>query len=188
MLKFVRGVTSFIAFLLAAGAAHAGPFDCSVVYDEFDSFMNRNYLLNPEAYGQVLQGQITRDQYNGAQKGRIMLRPGRQGWGVAIVQTNKNLRGKFVYTWGGRGDSRGTPLLILRDVTLYARVEDGTGRKLTREIRVTASQTVDLDKGRASIGANADIRFRNVDGKTLALEAVNGAKLTFPMESLCKQG
>jgi hypothetical protein len=27
-----------------------------------------------------------------------------------------------------------------------------------------------------------------VDGKTLVLEAVNGAKLTFPMESLCRQG
>ena len=167
--------------------AQAGPFDCSVAYDEFDSFMNKNYLLKPDAYGEVIKGRISRDQYNSGQKGKLLLRPGRQGWGVAIVHTNKNTRGKFLYTWGGRGDARGTPLLILRDITLYGRVNDGHGLRVTREIRVSASQAVDLDAGRASAGPEADLRFRNLDGKTLVIEPVNGAQLTFPVSTLCKQ-
>lgn len=186
MSKLIKCIA--VAFTLAAftGPAAAGPFDCSVVYDEFDSFMNKNYLLDPGAYGPVVSGKISRAQYNSGQKGKLLLRPGRQGWGVAIVHTNKNTRGKFLFTWGGRGDARGAPLLILRDVTLYGRVEDGRGRRVTREIRVSSSQTVDLDAGRASAGPAADLRFRNVDGKTLQVEAVNGAKITFPMASLCK--
>lgn len=183
-------LTKCSAALLMAGAlaspAAAGPFDCSVVYDEFDSFMNKNYLLKPDAYGPVVSGKISRAQYNSGQKGKLLLRPGRQGWGVAIVHTNKNAQGKFLFTWGGRGDARGAPLLILRDVTLFGRVQDGHGRRVIREIRVSSSQTVDLDAGRASTGTGADLRFRNVDGKTLQIEAVNGAKLTFPMASLCK--
>jgi hypothetical protein len=106
--------------------------------------------------------------------------------GVAIVHTNKNTRGRFLFTWGGRGDARGTPLLVLRDVTLFGRVADGYARRVTREIRVSSSQSVDLDAGRASAGPEADIRFYNVDGKTVVIEAVNGAKLAFPVATLCK--
>jgi hypothetical protein len=186
-----RKICLFVGLAAAVAAisasANAGPFDCSVAYDEFDSFMNKNYLLKPEAYGPVLTGKISRDQYNSQQKGKLMLRPGREGMGVAIVHTNKNTRGKFLFTWGGRGDAHGTPLLLLRDVTLFGRVADGFAPRLTREIRVSSSQTVDLDTGRASAGPAADIWYRNVDGRMLQIEAVNGARLTFPMATLCKQ-
>lgn len=170
-----------------AAPAYAGPFDCSVVYDEFDSLMNKNYLLQPEAYGPVVQDRLSREQFNTQQKGKLLLRPGREGSGVAIVKTNQNKWGKLLFTWTGRGDSRGTPLLVIHDVTLYARVKEGGGRRQIREIRMTASQTVDLDTGRASTSAEADIRYRNVGGKTLYIEAVNGARLVFPLETLCRQ-
>ncbi|MCG8652562.1 MAG: hypothetical protein MI861_22165, partial [Pirellulales bacterium] len=152
----------------------------------FDSFMNKNYLMKPDAYGPVLTGKITRQQYNAQQKGKLMLRPGREGMGVAIVHTNKNTRGKFLFTFGGRAGARGTPLLVLRDVTLFGRVADGFSPRRTREVRVSSSQMVDLDRGRASSGPEADIWYRNIDGQTLQIEAVNGARLTFPVATLCK--
>jgi hypothetical protein len=116
-----------------------------------------------------------------------MLRPDRKGLGVAIVRTNKNTYGKFLFSWGGPGDARGTPLLILRDVTLFGRVQDGNAPKTTREIRVSSSQTVDLDRGLTGEGPESDIWFHDIDGKTMQVEAVNGATLAFPMETLCSQ-
>ena len=175
----------FLLPVFSAAPAHAGSFDCNVVYDEFDSLMNKNFLQNPEAYVQVKQGRLSRGEYNGEQKGKLLLRPDRKGLGVAIVKTNRNTWGKFLYTWGGPGDSRGTPLMILRDLTLFGRVVDGNAPKTVREIRVSSSQTVDLDRGMTTEGPEADIWFRNVDGKTMFIEAVNGATLTFPMETLC---
>ncbi len=176
-----------IAAGLASAPAHAGSFDCSVVYDEFDSLMNKDFLTNPENYVQVATGKLTRADYNGRQKGRLMLRPDRKGLGVAIVRTNKNTWGKFLFSWGGPGDARGTPLLILRDITLFGRVQDGNAPKMTREIRVSSSQTVDLDRGLTGEGPESDIWFHDVDGKTMQVEAVNGATLAFPMETLCSQ-
>lgn len=164
----------------------AGPFDCSVSYDEFDSFMNRNFLIQPEGYVASVQNAITQAQAR-QQGAALMLGPGRKGMGVAIAKTNKNAHGKLLFSWEGRGDLRGTPLLILRDVTLFSKVETGAGRKRYREIRVSASQMIDLDTGRATQGEGADLRYQAVDAKTIRLEAINGAQLTFPMETLCKQ-
>lgn len=179
------GAFAGLVLALAASPSLAGPFDCSVVYDEFDSFMNKGYLVSPDKYGPVLAGKITREYFDQNQKGRLLLRPGREGMGVAVVRTNNNGYGKLLFSWGGRGDAQGTPLLVLRDITLYTDVENGSGLKLTREVRVTSSQSVDLDSGRASSGADADLTYRNIDGKTLLIEPVNGASLTFPMETLC---
>lgn len=186
-MKRVCAALASIAPLFLCTPTQAGSFDCSVVYDEFDSLMNKDFLTNPGNYVQVKQGQMTRDDYNGQQKGKLMLRPDRKGLGVAIVRTNKNSWGKFLYSWGGPGDLRGTPLLILRDVTLFGRVEDGANARVTREIRVSSSQQVDLDRGLTGEGQEADIWFHNVDGKTMQIEAVNGATLAFPMETLCAQ-
>jgi len=186
-MKRLCTMLAFIAPVLASPSALAGSFDCSVVYDEFDSLMNKDFLTNPGNYVRVTQGKMSRADYNSQQKGKLMLRPDRQGLGVAIVHTNKNAWGKFLYSWGGPGDSRGNPLLILRDVTLFGRVKDGAAPRVIREIRVSSSQTVDLDTGLTGEGPESDIWFHNVDGKTMQLEAVNGATLAFPMETLCLQ-
>lgn len=183
-----KTASAFAALALLAATAQtalAGPYDCSVVYDEFDSFMNRNFLIKPEGYVASLQNAITQAQAQ-KQGAALMLGPGRRGMGVAIVRTNGNAHGKLLFSWEGRGDLRGTPLLILRDITLYRKVEDGSGQKKHREVRVSASQMIDLDTGRATQGDAADLRYQAVDAKTIRIEAINGAKLTFPMESLCK--
>lgn len=186
MIKYL--IAALAALTLSTGdsaPAHAKLFNCNVVYDEFDSFMNKDFLLQPQAYGKGLQDKITRAETT-QQNRALLLHPSREGMGVAIVQTNKNVHGKFLFMWSGRGDFRGTPLLILREVKLFKRVQDGGGLKKRREIRLSAAQMVDLDTGRVTQGNGGDIRYQAVDAKTIQLEAVNGAKLFFPMETLCK--
>ncbi|MHA1164127.1 MAG: hypothetical protein ACTSP0_00885 [Alphaproteobacteria bacterium] len=186
MMKYLTAALAALTFSAGLGApVHARLFNCNVVYDEFDSFMNKDFLLQPQAYGKGLQDKIS--QADAArQSGALLLHPSRKGLGVAIVKTNKNVQGKFLFSWSGRGDLRGTPLLILRDVMLFGRVQDGGGLKKRREIRLSASQMVDLDTGRVTQGSGGDIRYQATDAKTIQLEAVNGAKLFFPMETLCK--
>ena len=176
----------FLLVATFAPQAAAGPFDCSVVYDEFDSFMNKNYLIKPDAFVRTIQGKISQAD-TAKQANALMLSPQRQGMGVAIVQTNKKAYGKVLFSWSGRGDLRGTPLLIMRDVTMYKSVEDGNGRRIYREIRVSAAQMIDLDTGRATQGATADIRYDASNPKQIVLEAINGAKISFPMETACRK-
>lgn len=75
--------------------------------------------------------------------------------------------------------------MILRDLTLFGRVTDGKAPKTVREIRVSSSQTVYLNRGMLRERPEADIWFRSVDSKTMFIESVNGATLTFPMKTLC---
>lgn len=166
--------------------ADAKLFNCNVVYDEFDSFMNKDFLVQPQAYVNSLQDKISQAEA-GKQSGALLLSPGHQGMGVAVVKTNGNAYGKFLFSWSGRGDLRGTPLLILREVSIYGKVDTGAGLKKFREIRMSAGQTVDLDTGKGTQGNGADIRYQALDTSTIQLEAVNGAKLTFPMETLCQR-
>jgi hypothetical protein len=183
--KYIAMLAVLAAVSIPGTGVLAGPFDCSVAYDEYDSFMNRNFLIKPEAYVATLENAVTQAQAS-KQAGALMLRSGRQGMGAAVIRTNKNAYGKFLFSWEGRGDLRGTPLLILRDVTVFAKVETGAGQKKFREIRISASQLIDLDSGRATQGGEADIRYQAIEAKTIRLEAINGARLVFPMETLCK--
>ena len=185
MFRTLATLALFAATTLAT-PARAGSFDCSVVFDEFDSLMNKEFLVRPGSYTRVIEGKLSRDDYNSGQKGKVRLTPNRDGMGVAIIQTNAGKWGKFLFTWGGRGDALGNPLLILRDVTLFGDVETGDRPKITREIRVSTGGRIDVDTGLAGEGVEADVWFHNIDGKTMLIEAVNGASLSFPMETLCR--
>ncbi len=54
-----------------------------------------------------------------------------------------------------------------------------------QRIVVPPAAAVDLDSGRVGDDEAADLRFRNIDGQIMFIEAVNGARLAFPMASLC---
>ncbi|MGD9866635.1 MAG: hypothetical protein AB7U38_01400 [Hyphomicrobiales bacterium] len=187
MKRPILAIFSAAALIVAApGPLRAGPFDCEVVYDEFESLMNRNFLVKPDSYVPMAWDKLTVEDYTNKQKGKLRLRPGRQGWGAAVVRTNANASGKFLFAFdGGPGDLRGSPLLIIRDITLVNKVEDGSGQRIHREVRVSAQQGVDLDQGRIDEGDAVDLIFRNNDGE-LSIESANGAILAFPLASLCK--
>lgn len=174
------------SFLFVSQLVQAGNFDCSVVYDEYDSLMNKRFLINPSHYVDTQSHRISRHEYNSEQKGQFVLRSEHQGYGVAIFRTNKNTYGKFLYTWGAPWSPEGNPSLIIKDLVKYGRVLDGYKPVRKAKIVVPSSYTVDLDTFRVGAGSNSDIWFHNVNGSLMYLEAKNGANLYFPMESLCQ--
>lgn len=153
--------------------------DCNLVYDEYDSLMNKYFLLAPGWYTPVKNNRISRSEYNSQQKGKFLLKAGNEGYGIAVVHTNNNTWGKMLYTWSAGGKE-----LIIKEATLYGRVLDGYKPRTLRNIKIPSSWTYDLDTGTLG-GAGADIWFHNVDGNTMYLEERNGANLTFPMDTLC---
>ena len=175
-----RLISLLFFLLLFITSAQVQSADCDLVYDEFDSLMNKNFLLNPEEYVPVLSQRLSRADYNTRQKGNFLLSRKRSGLGVAIVRTNKNRYGKLLFTWSG-GDN---PVLNIAEVVLFGRVEDGERTVERSNLKVMSSFTLDLDTGRTG-GEEADIWFHNINGREMYIEAVNGADLTFPLESLC---
>lgn len=166
--------------------SNAWAVDCDLVYDEFDNVMNKQFLLHPENYVEVVNHRLSRQAYNSDQKGKFLLSPAHKGLGIAVVHTNNNTWGKLLFTWG-RPVQAGQPSLIIKKVVLYGRVLDGYRPRVRRNINIASSFTYDLDTGTQG-GSEADIWFHNVDGEEMYIEAVNGASLTFPMESLCDSG
>lgn len=181
----MKTLMTMIATMMMAQTVFAGTMDCSVVYDEFQSLMHKSFLINPSNYVSVKRGRMSRSEYNSEQKGKLLQIDANKGWGVAIVHTNRNTWGKLMFTWGAPMQN-GHPSLIIKDLTLYGRVLDGYAPRTTARINVPTSYTVDLDTATIGGGAQSDIWFHNVDGNTMYIEAVNGAEISFPMESMCR--
>lgn len=153
--------------------------DCNLIYDEYESLMNKYFLLAPGWYVPVKNDRISRNEYNSLQKGKFLLNAAHTGYGIAVVHTNKNTWGKLLYTWSAGGKE-----LIIKEATLYGRVIDGYAPRTLRNITIPSSYTYDLDTGTLG-GSGADIWFHNVNGTEMYLQQYGGANLTFPMKSLC---
>ncbi len=174
---------SFILLLLTQNV-FAGNFDCSVIYDEFDSLMHKSFITNPGRYVRTQSHKISRSTYNSTQKSLFTQSKKNERMGIAVFRTNKNTYGKFMYTWGAPFNN-GHPSLILKNIVKYGRVMDGYKKQTRSKIVVPSSYTVDLDTFTVGSGAESDIWFHNIDGRTMYLQAKNGANLHFPMESMC---
>lgn len=182
-----RLILGCLLFPLLASPTRAGNFDCSVIYDEFDSLMNKQFLINPSNYVRTVKGRLSRQDYNSKQKGIFMLNSARKNLGIAVVHTNKNTWGKLLFTWGAPFQN-GQPSLILKEVVLFGRVLDGDSPRRFRDVAIKSSFMIDLDTGSITPDQTADLWFHNVDGSEMYIEAVKGASLEFPMESMCKEG
>ena len=157
--------------------------NCDLVYDEYDSLMNKQFLLRPEKFVKVQNNRLSPQDLSKLQKNKFLLSNQHKGLGIAIVQTNKNKYGKLLFSWR-RTKDRGL-LLVIKEATLFGRVNDGARPKNLKNINIKSSYTLDLDTGKTG-GSNADIWFHNVNGKEMYIEAINGAKIKFPISSLCK--
>lgn len=173
-----------VVLLMMLQSVYAGSFDCSVVYDEYQSLMNKSFIVSPGRYVRTKRDKISRHAYNSRQKGQFTLKNKNKGMGIAMFRTNKNSYGKFMYTWGAPFKN-GNPSLILKNIVIYGRVMDGHKPKRLKKLVVPSSYTVDLDTFTIGAGSKSDIWFHNVNGRTMFLEARNGADLHFPMESMC---
>lgn len=157
--------------------------DCSLVYDEFDHLMNKEFLIKPSEYVTTVKKRLSRRDYNAKQKGSFLLSAEHKGLGIGIVRTNANQRGKFLFTWGAPFQN-GNPSLIIKEAVIHRLVKTGDNPIVRRNIKLGSSFTLDLDTGQIG-GKKADIWFHNIDGKTMYVEAINGADLEFPVQSLC---
>lgn len=169
-----------------ANVSFAGSFNCSVIYDEFDNLMNKQYLIETNRYVVTITDRMTREEFIALQKGKLYLREDREDRGVAIFQTNGKLRGKLIFSWDGVPID-GYPPLVLEETIIYGRVADGYAPRRIRPITVKPGFSVDLDSVNVSDAEeDADLIY-SVDDNQLVIEAINGATLQFPIESLCKQ-
>ena len=92
----------------------AQAINCDLVYDEFDHLMNKSFLTNPGNYVKTKSKRLSRQHYNARQKNSFLLNKENQGYGIAIVQSNRGLHGKLLFTWG-RPIQSGHPSLIIGD-------------------------------------------------------------------------
>ena len=190
-------VIAFVFWIVPGSLARAGYFDCSVVYDEFESLMNKQFLVEPDRYVTTVSERITVAEYQRLQRGQFILHEDRAGAGIIIFRTNENLHGKLLYRFD---ESLGNEVhLLIDEVVIYARIADGYAPARYGPIRVKPKFGLDLDTGESfvlleegSVRADgrdhkrADLSYR-IDAETGAfvIEAANEATLNFPTESLC---
>ncbi|HED15075.1 MAG TPA: hypothetical protein ENI62_15750 [Gammaproteobacteria bacterium] len=165
--------------------AVAGYFDCSVVYDEYDSLMQRQFLVEPDRYVTTLRDNFSFEQFFSMQRGLLHLNERHRGQGVAIVHTNRNASGKFLFTWE-RNDSTTDPVLTLQELVLYGRVADGLDPILLGPILLKPNTELDLDTGKTMDQSNdSDLVYQISAQGVAVLSAIHGAKIDLPIESLC---
>ena len=163
--------------LLLSQTIAAGNFDCSVVYDEYDSLMNKNFIVNPSNYVRTKENKISRFAYNSRQKGQFTLKDGGKGMGVPLFELTEIVWKISIHV--GRSFNNGNPSLILKDVVVYGHYYGWLPTKKNKKIIVPSSYTVDLDTFQVGATAESDIWFHNINGRTMFLETRNGPTSTF---------
>lgn len=189
--------TTIFILCLVFRTADAGYFDCSVIYDEYEDLMANQFLVEPDRYVATLPQQITRSDHERLQKGIFHLHADRADRGVAVVRTNGNLYGKFLFKWDDPLPDQ-PPHLLIDFGVVHGRVADGGAPVFLAPLRLKPGAGVDLDFGRVMAlddgGATIDDRARQqldiiyrtdeTTGEPI-LQSVNNASVHFPIESLC---
>lgn len=178
--------TAFAIFLSAA-MTHANSFDCSVIYDEFDSLMHKEFLVSPDNYVANISGEISFEDFNTAQRGRLLLRNDRSDRGVGIIFTNNKLYGKFVFDW------RDQESIMIEDIVIYSRVDDGYAPIHHWQLLLNQGDSIDLDDGKVYSTdeypedelLRADLKLSALPAGIPLLESINEARVFFPTASLC---
>ncbi len=194
MLRFTT-VTG--ALLLVHQVVYAGFFDCNVLYDEYESLMANQFLVAPERYVATKVNTFARTEFEQLQKGAFKLYPERADRGIGVFRSSANLHGKFLFRWLQPLPDQ-PPHVLIEQGVVYGRVADGYAPVLFAPLRLKPGSAVDLDTGRSAAfepqgGPSAEKVRKQVDMVYLqeaqsgeyVLQAVNGALLHFPLESMC---
>ena len=178
--------------------ALAGYFNCSVIYDEFEHLMNKQFLTEPDRFVSTVNQRLSKSEFETLQKGQFLLYEESAAMGIAIFRTDENLSGKLLYSWSdplADGESH----LVIEQAVLLSRVQDGLDPRRIGPFRIKPGYGLDLDTGRydSRIGQapedeseqiSVDIRH-GIDPGTGegTFEAANSAVLYFPVESMCSE-
>ena len=183
--QYLKLIITCAAFSTAL-SVHA--FDCSVIYDEFDSLMHKDFLVSPDNYVSTISGEISFEDFNATQRGKLHLRKDRPEKGVGIIYTNDKLYGKFLFDWQDHQQ------IIFEDIIIYNRVEDGYAPLHHGFLTLNQGEQIDLDAGKVFLvneendleNIRADL-FLSVSGSSNpVLQSINEARVFFPTASLCQ--
>lgn len=182
--NFYRSLVVFIAVMTTMNAQ---AFDCSVIYDEFDSLMHKDFLISPDNYVASISGEITFEEFTAAQRGKFYLRKDRPERGVGIIFTNNKLYGKFIFDWPDQ------QTIIIEDIIIYNRVEDGYAPIHHWQLKMNQGDKIDLDNGNVISGDDfpeeellrADLQLSSKSPGNPVFESINEARVYFPTASLC---
>lgn len=183
----------------AIGISHAGDFNCSVIYDEFESLMNKRFLVEPSDYVQTLPGRVAKQQFEGVAQAGFQLYPSREGMGVGVLNTNQNIHAKFLFHWSQPMVDGGTHVII-DEFVKYGRVDDGYAPQRLGPFRLKPGMALDVDSGSyvhrerdlaeddsdSRARQSGDLKYEVNDGGPV-LRSVNGAEVEFPLETLCRR-
>jgi len=182
MIKKLRQIILLLGVIQISNL-HA--FDCSTIYDEFDSLMHKDFLVTPENYVSAASGELSFEEFKVSQKGKFNLRKDRPERGIGIVFTNDKLYGKFIFNWVEPNK------LTIEDIIIYSRIEDGYAPIHRGPLPLISAQKIDLDEG--VIYSNDDegetIRADLVLSDSVSnpiLSSINEARVYFPTSSLCE--
>lgn len=193
-------IIACLALLAAAGPASAGSFNCAVVYDEFESLMNKRFLQAPGEFVRTLPGRISKQQFEGVANAKFHLYPGRDGMGIGILTTTQNIHAKFLFHWS-QPMADGTTHVILDEIVKYGRVSDGYAPSRIGPFRLKPGMSIDIDstdyiplegdlipdEEREKKRQNGDLQYV-VNDEEAVLKSVNGARVEFPLETMCQEG
>ena len=172
---------TLLAGLLSTSMVKA--IDCSIIYDEFDSLMHKDYLTSPEKYVSTIQGELDFEGFGAKQRGVLLLRKDRPDKGVGIVFTNNKLYGKFVFDWSDHQQ------LVFEDIIIYNRVEDGYAPFHLGPVSLKQGELIDLDSATVYLNQDeedairADLALSPADNPVI--KAINETEIDFPTTSLC---
>lgn len=175
----------------------AGYFNCSVVYDEFESLMNKQFLTEPDRFVSTVNQRLSRSEFEQLQRGQFQLYEERADMGIAIFRTSENLSGKMLYRWS-EPLTDGHYHLVIEQVVLYGSVEYGYGARRSGPYRIKPGYGLDLDTGQYDNKFDQtapDTKAFTIDLKhsvdpesgDSVFEAVNDALIHFPVETMCHQ-
>jgi hypothetical protein len=144
--ELARRLTAALIFsaLVVPAVSSSADFDCSLIYDEYDSLMGGGYLAAPENYVSGYDSWFSQTAFDTLQRGVFKLHPERAEAGVLVFRTNQNRHGKLLYYWTDPLVD-GRRYLVISEVAWYARVADGAGLELFGRLRASSGLGVDLD-------------------------------------------
>jgi len=184
----------------ASTAAHAGSFNCAVVYDEFESLMNKQFLSQPDRFVRTLPGRISKEQFEGVSNADFLLYPSREGMGIGVLTTNKRVHAKFLFRWSEPMADE-TSHVIIEELVKYGRVSDGYAPSRAGPFRLKPGMAIDIDSGEyvlveEGLLQDEELARKKETGDLLyeagagggVLKSVNGAQVQFPLETMCQQG
>ena len=187
-----------LACCLLAMPAWAGYFNCSVIYDEYESLMNKQFLMEPDRFVSTVNQRLSKSEFENLQRGQFQLYEERADLGIAIFRTSENLSGKLLYRWS-EPLADGQSHLIIEQVILFGSVQYGYGARRAGPFRMKPGFGLDLDSGqyenRFGSVDNPDARAvtidlrHSIDSETgeSVFEAANDAIIHFPVETMCHQ-